>query len=264
MKPLQMRTLVLLALLSITGLAPAWEIDGQTALLVVSEHRVGDTKLEEIKNELLAARERMGYDKETMPVVFMGFKDSDTERKYFDRLGFQAIDSPVVAVVEWGNPARFGPKRIIGHGIKRHATAGDVETLIGHYLKAIDKTLVEPAPSTLSFKEIVEVVSVRFKVRGKPLFLTSMGIRVRNTQNLTLKDIQVRYYGKLRQDEEWELLGERTLEDLPPGNFASRDLVVKSQGSRLLDQEQNPLPCLYKIECEYRGERLTEEGEFAP
>ena len=107
------RRLIPFILLLLTLAASAVELDGKTVILLVSEHRTGDPKMESVKARLLEERSALGYSTEDMPVVFMGFKDSDTEREYFDRLGFQEFDTPVLCVVEWGNPARFGPKRVL-------------------------------------------------------------------------------------------------------------------------------------------------------
>ena len=248
-------------------MASAVELDGKTVILLVSEHRSGDAKMEAVKKELLEQRTKLGYDTENMPIVFMGFKDSDTERKYFDRLGFQDIDSPVLCVVEWGNPARFGPKQVLDYAIARSATPQHVDFIVKNYLAQIQKLAdgeTNPPPVHIDASGELEIVSVRFEAAGKPVFLTNAGIRLRNTGVETVRDITIRFYSKTAQDTGWNLLGKKTLNKLVSGYFASRDLVGDTRHLNLTDGEGNAIRCLYRIEVEYGGKILYEEGEFVP
>jgi hypothetical protein len=263
-----MKKLILLLLILLSTLASAVELDGKTVILLVSEHRSGDPKMEAVKSALLAQRTEMGMNTETMPIVFMGFKDSDTERKYFDRLGFQDFDSPVLCVVEWGNPARFGPKQVLDYAIYRTATPQHVDFIIKEYLSLVNKSPadigVDPPPISPDASGDLEIINVRFEASGKPLFLTNAGIRLQNTGVETVRDISIRFYSKTSQDTGWSLMGKKTLNKLVSGYFASRDIVGDTRQFKLTDAQGNAIPCRYRIEVEFGGKIIYEEGEFVP
>jgi hypothetical protein len=267
-----MKKFVLLILLLVTAMGSAQSLDGKIVILLVSEHRSGDSRMEEVKTKLLDLREKLGFSKEQMPIVFMGFADSDTERKYFDRLGFQAFDSPVLCVAEWGNPARFGPKRIVDYAIARSATPQHVDYIVEQYLKAVnlsvDGPIAHPSPSPTTTPSPGEtglkIVNVRFEASGKPLFLTNAGVRVKNFGSQTVRSITIRFYNRISLQDAWQFMGEKTLEKIPAGYVASRDVVGDTRDFRLVDSQKNAVRCFYKIEVEYNGNIIVEEGEFSP
>jgi hypothetical protein len=257
---------ILLILLLLTSFAAAVELDGRIVILLVSEHRSGDAQMESVKEELLKVRDQLGYSKEDMPIVFMGFKDSDTEKTYFDRLGFQEFDSPVLCVAEWGNPARFGPKQVVDYAIARGANPENVDYIVGEYLKATGKSVdadnpVIPVPSPAG---VLEIVTTRFEASGKPLYMTNVGVRIKNSDDHTLRDITIRFYNKLQQEDDWRLMGEKTLKKLPSGYFGTRDIVGDTKKFQLTDENNNAVRCFYRIEVEQGGKTIFEEGEFVP
>lgn len=255
--------LIIIALL--TTIASALQLDGKTVILLVSEHRSGDLKMEAVKSKLLEQRTALGYDTETMPIVFMGFKDSDTEREFFDRLGFKEYDSPVLCVVEWGNPARFGPKRVLDYAIARSAQPDNVDFIIKNYLSLSGKGSDKPIDSPpLTGSGEVEIVSVRFEAAGKPLYLTNAGVRIQNTGPETVNDITIRFYNKHRAEDGWTLMGKKTLGKLVSGYFATRDIVGDTRELNLSDAQGNAIRCFYRIEVEFGGKTIYEEGEFIP
>lgn len=267
-----MKRLIILILLGLTVVANSAGLDCATVILLVSEHRTGDPRMEAVKKELLAARERMGFSTEEMPIVFMGFKDSDTEKTYFDRLGFQSFDSPVLCVAEWGNPSRFGPKRVIDYAIARSATPQHVDYIVEQYLKATGRleetdigTNPKPNPtSTPIAGPTIGIVHVRFEASGKPLYLTNAGIRIKNNTDQTLRDITIRFFCKLGVNDSWKLMGKKTLQKLQVGYFATRDVVGDTREFGLVDTDGNAVKCLYRIEVQYDGNVISEEGEFIP
>ena len=267
-----MKTLCLILFL-LTGLVMADGLDGRNVILVVSEHRSGDPKAEAVRGELMRAREELGLDKVDMPIVFMGFEDSDTERQYFDRLGFKSIDSPVLCVVEWGNPGRFGPKQVVDHAIARSATPQHVEFIVANWLKATGRTegpvTVKPPSEKPEEPENqgpgeLEIISTRFEVSGKPLFLTNARIRIKNVDEKTLRDITIRFYSKRTLEDDWNLMGKKILERLPVGFFASPDLVKDTKSFGLVDELGSSVHCYYRIEVEHGGRVQAKEGEFTP
>ena len=228
--------------------------------------------MESVKAKLLETRDKMGFSTDDMPIVFMGFEDSDTEREYFDRLGFQAFDSPVLCVAEWGNPARFGPKKVADYAIARSATPGHVDYIMDEFLKATGRSAdIDPKPgpspsptSTPVAGPTIEIVTVRFEASGKPLYLTNAGVRIKNTGEVTLRDITIRFYKKLTETDSWQLMGKKTLAKLPAGYFSTRDIVGDTRDFSLVDANNNAVRCLYRVEVEYDGNVISEEGTFIP
>lgn len=261
-----MKRFLIALILVLTSVVSALNLDGRIVVLLVSEHRSGDPMMESVKKELLEARDRLGYSKDEMPIVFMGFADSDTEKTYFDRLGFKSYDSPVLCVAEWGNPARFGPKQVVDYAIVRTARPDNVDFIVDEFLKATGKS-VDPKVThtpTPGAAGSLEIVNVRFEASGKPLYMTNVGVRIKNSDDHTLHDITIRFYSKLKQEDGWSLMGEKTLKKLPSGYFATRDVVGDTKKFQLLDSENNAVRCLYRVEIEHNGKIITEEGEFIP
>ena len=261
------RKIIPLLLLVLAVSASAVELDGKTVILLVSEHRTGDPKMESVKARLLEERAALGLSTEDMPVVFMGFKDSDTEREYFDRLGFQEFDTPVLCVVEWGNPARFGPKRVLDYAIYREATPQHVEFIVKEYLGMKDKdpdSVGKPPVLPPDASGELELQDVRFSAAGAPVYLTNAGVRIRNTNSETVRDIVVRFYIKTDEQSGWQLIGKKALDKLLSAHFASRDLVLDTREIGLVDQDGRAMPCLYRIEVEHAGKIMYREGEFLP
>lgn len=264
-----------LVFLLLTGLATADGLDGRTVILLVSEHRSGDPSAEAVKSELLRKREELGLEKKDMPIVFMGFADSDAERQYFDRLGFQSFDSPVLCVVEWGNPGRFGPKKVVSDAIARTATPQHVDFVVGHWLKETGRSTEEPVaivkPPTKPVENTepqepgeIEIVSTRFEASGKPLYITNAGIRIKNVDTKALRNISIRFYSKRSLEDDWNLMRKKTLERLPIGYFASRDVVGDTKQFGLTDDLGSSVPCFYRIEVEHGGQVRFREGDFIP
>lgn len=266
------RFFLILALL--VSVASAAGLDGRRVILVVSEHRTGDPKMKVLETELRRLRKELGFSKAQMPLVFMGFKDSDTERTYFDRLGFQAFDSPIICVAEWGNPARFGPKKVVDYAIARSATQQHVPFIVNEFLKAeghkVDPTPIgtptpmPPPPPSDSAPGKLELLNVRFEASGKPLYMTNVGVRIKNWDEQTVRGIKIRFYCKPPDQTEWVLMGTKTINKIPAGHFVSRDIVGDTRKFNLVDPEMNAVRCPYRIEVEQGGRVITEEGVFTP
>lgn len=270
--------------LLLMAVAGADGLDGRTVLLVVSEHREGDPAVKNIERGLLVHRNNLGLSKEEMPIIFMGFLDSDTERTYFDRLGFTAKDAPIICVAEWGNPARFGPKRVKG-AIARSASDFDVTRLVDSFLhetgrdhlrlRSVGGELVfpdpkqtgNPPPNTPPPTDAagkLDIVNLRFEATGSPVFLTNAAVRLHNPGGATLRDISVRFYVMPDETEDWLLISEDKMDKLPAGYFATRDFVGDTRKIHILDENERSRPCRYKVEVEQGGQTISEEGEFVP
>lgn len=266
-------SLVILALLLLFQPAFGLSLDGRLVVLVVGEHREKDPELTALEGFLVRQRGEIGLDTESMPIVLMGFRDSDNERGYFSRLGFKELDAPVVCVVRWGSPQRFGPKEVVGGHILRGAHAEDTAELnriLAGYLELTNQGhlasklsgggRIPIGPSTSD----VLIEDSRFEANGSPIFMVNSRIRIKNTGSDALNDIRFRFYYRLGQGGEWRLLGEQSVQRLPGGYVCSRDVVVDSRKLGLLDQDQHVRPCDFRIEVHFSGRVRSVEGRFVP
>lgn len=265
--------LVVVWLLGLTSL-PANEpaLDGRLVVLTVGEHRDSDPYLREIEAELLHLRKTFGLTSKEMPLVFMGFADSDAERKFFERLGFRAQQSPVVCVAEWGSPARFGPKRVLGQAIVRRADVREKRQEIyavvadwlrrnGHQEKL---SLLPEGVRERSGPGELSVESVHFEANGKPLYLVNFRVRVRNQGGSAVEDVGFEFFCRRDEGGEWVNLGEHRVSRIPGGYVISRDLVADSRKVGILDAQEHVGPCFYRVTVSYGQHRLQEEGLFTP
>ena len=259
----------------LTAMVTAVGLDGKNVILLVGEHSDVDHKRDAVREQLLKAREELGYSEDEMPIVFMDFESSDTEKQYFKRLGFKSSDAPVLCVAEWGNPARFGPKKVVGDAIARNAIPEHVNFIVQRYLKAEGKPfspVVAPSPIASSPSTTppnqgpgeIKIASSRFEASGKPNSLTNAGVRIQNVDNRTLHDLTIRFYSRISETDEWRPMGQKTLKKLPVGYFASREIVGDTRKYQLVDTQGNAIRCFYRIEIEHAGKVITEEGEFIP
>ena len=258
---------ILLALL----LAPvvAAPLDGHTVILVMSKD--GQPEAGVLRQKLLDTRKAMGFSKVDIPIVFMTFDKSETEKEYAQRLGINSKDAPVMCVVEWGEPAHHGPKRVVDEAIIRMATSQQVDSMFVSYLKATHAEVAK-APDTAASSEggndfapgVLEIANYRFEAGGKPSYLANAGIRINNADKRTLKNIVVRFYSKLQEGDDWQLMEKQVIEKLPKGHAASRDFVGDTRTLKLINEENLPVPCYFRIEVEQGGQVLSREGHFVP
>jgi hypothetical protein len=262
-------TLILLTLFCLSSLTQAAELDGRTVLLLVTKDKATNTDV--IKQKLLETRKQIGYSKKDLPIVFLTFDGSETERTYTERLGINAEDSPVLCVVEWANDATHGPKRILDNAVVRQASTQEVDSMLISYLKAVHHTGEDKALTVGQAAEVddltpglLEIESHRFEASGKPFYLADAGIRIKNADNRNLHNIAVRFYSKLNEDDRWQLMDEQVVEKLPKGYVASRDFVGNTKQLGLTDEKGNAVPCFYRIEVEQGGQVVSREGKFEP
>lgn len=261
--------LLLLLLLTLPALSDT--LDGRNVILVVTEHRTDEVS-ERLHSKLNTYRNQLGFNRESMPLVFMGFADSDDERSFFERLGFTAKNAPVVGLAEWGNPARFGPKRIYpdaiyrnAHGLKaEHAAAAVLRSwlrLEGH--ESLIPTLDKLVGTDLGQGQL-EIEDTRFEANGAPIYLLNSRVRFKNTGVAVATDITIHFWCRPMGDPQWTLIGERTIERLPAGHRVARDLVVDTKDLPILDENGVVKPCEYRIVITHKGKEISREGEFHP
>lgn len=265
-----LRILAFLVLLSSWAMADS--LDGRTVILVIAEHRVGDQQGTQLERAIKEFRTELGLRANDMPLVLMGFADADTKRSYFDGLGVKAQDAPVLAVVEWGNPARFGPKRVLSGAVVRNASPQHAPSIINAYLKTMGHPARLPEPDITALPNLVEdtepgrlqIEAVRFEVGGKYLFTTNGAARIRNLEKHTLHNIKVRFFARPQGAPGWTLLDEQTIKKLLPGYVSAREVIKDSRDFDLVDAQSNAKPCQMKIEVEHKGKTIEEEASYLP
>lgn len=271
------RWVCMVLLMMITGLVGATELDGRTVLLVVTEHRQNDPVRTGLEGELTRLRSDLGLSEEEMPIEFVGFADSEADRQHLGRLGFKAEDSPVLCVVEWGNPARFGPKRVLGSAIVRRAKVGHGAAIVNAYLAQSGKEARLPEPAGFGLRPVtatepvadttpgkLEIDNVRFEVGGKTLNLTHVGVRIRNLESRTLRDLKFRFFARATGSSDWKLVYEQSVDKIPAGNILVRDHMGDSLELGLVGEDGYALPSQYRVEVEHVGQVVSKEGEFLP
>lgn len=119
-------SLLLGALLTAVISAQPVSLDGRIVVLLISQHRKADAETRNIRRSLMVERHIRGAATESMPVVYMGFLDSDADNQHFERLGFKVEDAPVLCAVRWGSPEDKGPQSVVPGTVRRNATEIDV------------------------------------------------------------------------------------------------------------------------------------------
>lgn len=265
------RLVVLLALLCLAPVQAQEVLDGRNVILVVTEHRTDE--LSQRLNDMLGSyRSRLGLTRESLPLVFMGFADSDTEGEYYRRLGFKAEDAPVVCMAEWGNPGRFGPKRVYPEAIFRSA-----QGLKGEHAAAVvlREWLQKEGYSNLlpQLRELMggmpgagelKIQDVEFQANGRPLFVLNARARLRNVGVATVRDAVVRFYCRPDSDAQWTLLGEQVVNKILGGHVVARDLVADTRNLPIVNSQGAIQPCEYRVEVVQDGEVSSLEGRFFP
>lgn len=257
-----------LLVLFLSPFAQAVELDDRTVLLVMDKKNSGSSS-KALRAKLLSTREDIGFSKTDLPIVFMNFDGSETEKEYARRLGIKSEDAPVICVVHWARDATHGPKQIVENAIARKATTFQVEPMIISYMRAIhhaEDTLVH-SDSTPDYEletGLLEIENHRFEASGEPNYITDAAVRVRNADKHPIRGIVVRFYKKLNETDDWQLLEEQEVEKLPKGYVAARDFVGNTRDLNLLDAEGNAVECYYRIEVEQGGRVQSREGKFVP
>lgn len=265
------RLAVFLALLCLAPVQAQEVLDGRNVILVVTEHRT-DELSERLHSMLSDYRSQLGLTREALPLVFMGFADSDTERGFYQRLGFKAEDAPVVCMAEWGNPGRFGPKRVYPEAIFRSA-----EGLKGEHAAAVVlREWLERegyADRLAHLRELMggmpghgelTIQDVEFQANGKPLYVLNARARLRNVGVATVSNAAVRFYCRPHSGAPWTNLGEHVIEKVPGGYMVVRDLVADTRNLPIVNSEGAIQPCEYRVEVLQDGEVSSLEGRFFP
>jgi hypothetical protein len=273
------RWLSLLLLLTVTWplAATAEQLDGRTVILAVFDRTVSDPALTSLEGELLRLRSQLGLSQQEMPIIVLGFQDPLSDPATFQRLGFKAQDAPVLCVAEWGNPARFGPKRVVSEAIVRRARPQHSAAVMNAFLAQVGQQSRLEEPAGFGLKESLlqepvadltpgrlEIDNVRFEVGGQTLFLTNLGVRIRNLEQRTLRDVKIRFYVRPTGHAEWKLLEEQTVDKILAANLIVRDHLADSRKAGLVGDDGFALPSQYRIEVEHVGQVVSQEGDFTP
>lgn len=245
---------------------------GRSVILVVTPHR-SDELAQHLESLLGGYRDQLGLDRSELPIVLMGFQDSDTEAAFFQRLGFHADDAPVVCLAQWGDPARFGPKKVIGDSIVRRATGIKAERaavlMLRDWLDINGHSDLVPQLEQLSGgipgAGRLIIVDTAFEANGAPLYLANARVRLRNTGVAALPaGARIRYFAKPKGHTRWILLGTQELGRVPGGDQMVRDLMVDTRKFDLLDKDRGILPCHYRVEVTWQGHTISRQGYFVP
>jgi hypothetical protein len=117
-----LRILLLILILTSSSLA-APDLSGKEVLLIVSAQR-SDLDGEWLELALRGMRHDLGLTTADIPVVRMGFDDTDAQDEHFERLGISKENGPFVCLARWGSPATTGPQSIVDELLIEKAERG--------------------------------------------------------------------------------------------------------------------------------------------
>ena len=249
--------------------AMAQQLDGRTVLMVFS--RGGDEQVA-IQESIDELRQLLELSRREMPTVFVQVNTRQGEA-YAKRLGFKPEDAPVAAVVEWGNPARFGPKRVINGAIQRMGSTGlNAQALISvveEWLKAEgygDRyRLVRDARRETAGEETLRIDALGAQSSGRPLYTVSVRARLHNYGGLVASGAHIRIQYRAKGSSRWMDLGSRYLGRIQAGHVSVEDIFADARKlPGLLDSRGNALPFELRAVLKHDGRQDVAKTTFDP
>jgi hypothetical protein len=263
--PLAFLTVLLLAgeALAATGFDPeaVKALSGRNVLLLVGPPE--STKAR--KSHYHDLLKRAGADLTRYPVYQTAALPSDVGA----RLGIGKRGSNYGALVRWGDPARFGPARILGPGvISELSTDGDLFVLVeAAIMGAGQQALLSRLPSDLEGlrpRPQLAIEQVDFQANGKPVYLVDTKVRLKNDGKVAAKDVTVVFLVENGADGSWYELGRHSGLEIKAGQTITRDLVRTTHDTPLLDANKAIQPTKYRIKVEFAGGALESTDQFTP
>lgn len=208
---------------------------------------------------------RAGAKLERYPVFAVKELPESVARK----LGVGQREPGFATLVRWGNPARFGPARVLEPGvITELSNEADVFVLVDEALALEGQSsLLDKLPEELrSLRPSVELAieNVDFQANGKPLFVLNSKVRIKNSGKRNAYGVSVVYQVENPADGTWYELGRYTGLKVLAGQTLTRDLVKTTHNTPLLNSKNEVQPTKYRIVVESPDGRLEKTEEFQP
>lgn len=262
-------TLLCSLLLVVPGLAdtPYFETDtvkalaGRNVLLLVGPESATAVQ-KSLYHNLLS---RIGAQTSRYPVFAVSKLPESVARK----LGVAGRSPGYAALVRWGNPARFGPARVLEPGIVTQLTNdSDMFVLLTEAVTSEGQAgLLDKMPQELQAlrpKAELAIENVDFQANGKPLFVVNTKVRIHNGGKRNAYGVSVRYLVENSADGSWFELGRHTGLTIPAGHTLTRDLVRTTHDTPLLNEANEIQATRYRIVVESPDGSLERTEEFQP
>lgn len=203
------------------------------------------------------------------PAAYPVYRTTRLPNETAGKLGLSRRGSNYAAIVKWGNPARFGPARVLESGVVNELSSdADLFVLVEGALSAgSDKSLLDKLPEELkALRPRAELVIERvdFEANGKPLFLVNTRVRIHNKGKLPAENVTVLFEVENSSDGSWYELGRHESLAIKPGNTITRDLVRSTHETPLLNEDKEILPTKYRIRVGHTDQWQESGGEFTP
>ncbi len=208
--------------------------------------------------------ERAGADVARYPV----YATSKLPNEVAGKLGLVNRGSNYAALVKWGNPARFGPARVLETGVTTKLTGeADLFVVVADAFEVNrDTALLEKLPADLQAlrpRAELTVEKIDFQANGKPLYLVDTKVRIRNGGKLPAKGVVVHFQVE-NPDGTWYELGRHEDLEIKAGDTITRDLVRTTHDTPLLNDKNEIQPTRYRITVDYDGHTIDRTEEFQP
>ncbi len=234
---------------------------GRNVLLLVGPES-GTASQKSLYHDLLS---RAGAKLERYPVFAVTKLPDSVARK----LGVAQREPGFAAIVRWGNPARFGPARILEPGVVTAlSNESDIFVLVDEALSLEGQSsLLDNLPEDLrSLRPSVNLAieNVDFQANGKPLFVVNTKVRLNNSGKRNAYGVTVIYQVENPTDGTWYELGRYSGLKVLAGQTLTRDLVKPTYNTPLLNSKNEVQPTKYRIVVESPDGRLEKTEEFRP
>jgi hypothetical protein len=208
---------------------------------------------------------RSGADMKRYPVYQTAALPADLASK----LGLAKRAPGYAALVRWGDPARFGPARVLEPGVLTElSTDADIYVLVEEALTAngqqelLDR-LPEDMRALIPHPEL-SIEQVDFQANGTPHFLVATKVRVKNSGKVAARGVIVIYQVENSADGSWFELGRQGNLVIKAGQTITRDLVRSTHDTPLLNAKNEIQPTRYRIRVESPEGTLEATDRFTP
>lgn len=237
------------------------DLAGRQVLLLVGAPEA--TKAQKARYHSLL--QRSGADLSKYPV----FQTTSLPKEAGARLGLAQRAPGYAALVRWGNPARFGPARVLEPGVVT-ALSSDADLFVlveAAVLGAGQGGLLDRlSPELSALRPLPELVieQVDFQANGRPVYLVDSKVRLRNLGKVAARGVLVIFQVEDPRDGSWFELGRHGNLEIKAGQVITRDLVRTSHETPLLNENKEIQAARYRILVESPHGRLEKTDQFTP
>lgn len=206
---------------------------------------------------------RSGADPSKYPVYQMTALPNEVAGK----LGLGSRAPGYAVLVRWGNPARFGPARVLQPAVTSLSSDADMYVLVYQALQATNQALLAKLPADMAAlipRAELSLERVDFEANGKPFYVVDTNVVVRNSGKVNATGVSVIYLVENPADGSWFELGRHANLEIKAGQTMARDLVRTTHDTPLLNAQKAIQATRYRIKVESAEGTLEKTGDFQP